>query len=206
MTILVIWSITKEMTIIATVDRRQAVLDAAARSFSIFGYKATTMDKVAKEAQVGKGTIYTFFADKEELFEAIMARFIHQMKEVAEGVLDEELPFFENLHRVLLAMVRFRESHELTIQLTHEMRAMGTPAVAQALADVEQAIIGFIRKEVERAIDKGEIRPCDPEITAFIMLRLYVAFVFEWGERHGKLATEEISRLFHLYLADGLRI
>lgn len=49
-------------------DRRQEILEAATKSFSLFGYKATTMDQVAKLANVGKGTIYTFFANKEELF------------------------------------------------------------------------------------------------------------------------------------------
>ncbi|MER2090772.1 MAG: helix-turn-helix domain-containing protein, partial [Sporosarcina sp.] len=44
-------------------DRRQVILEAAAKSFSLFGYKATTMDQVAKIANVGKGTIYTFFAN-----------------------------------------------------------------------------------------------------------------------------------------------
>lgn len=44
----------------AVVDRRQQVLQAATKSFSLFGYKATTMDQVAKIANVGKGTIYTF--------------------------------------------------------------------------------------------------------------------------------------------------
>lgn len=49
---------------VAVVDRRQQVLQAAAKSFSLFGYKATTMDQVAKIANVGKGTIYTFLQTK----------------------------------------------------------------------------------------------------------------------------------------------
>lgn len=52
-------------------DRRQEILEAAARSFTLFGYKATTMEQVAKIANVGKGTIYTFFANKEILFQEI---------------------------------------------------------------------------------------------------------------------------------------
>lgn len=44
----------------SAVDRRKQVLDAASKSFALFGYKATTMEQVAKIANVGKGTIYTF--------------------------------------------------------------------------------------------------------------------------------------------------
>lgn len=43
-----------------TIDRRQQVMDSAEKSFALFGYKATTMEQVARLANVGKGTIYTF--------------------------------------------------------------------------------------------------------------------------------------------------
>ncbi|CAM5658051.1 HTH-type transcriptional repressor AcnR OS=Lysinibacillus sphaericus OX=1421 GN=acnR PE=4 SV=1 [Lysinibacillus sphaericus] len=34
-------------------DRRQEIIEAAAKSFTLFGYKATTMEQVAKIANVG---------------------------------------------------------------------------------------------------------------------------------------------------------
>ncbi|MES9682444.1 helix-turn-helix domain-containing protein, partial [Gottfriedia acidiceleris] len=49
--------------------KKQNILQAATKSFTIFGYKATTMSQIAKQANVGKGTIYTFFKNKEELFD-----------------------------------------------------------------------------------------------------------------------------------------
>ncbi len=45
---------------------------------SSFGYKATTMDQVARLANVGKGTIYTFFKNKEELFSKATRRYIEE--------------------------------------------------------------------------------------------------------------------------------
>lgn len=50
-------------------DRKKLIVEAAEKSFSEFGYKATTMDHVARRAGVGKGTIYTFFKNKEELLQ-----------------------------------------------------------------------------------------------------------------------------------------
>ena len=38
-------------------DKKLKIINAAKKSFSNFGYKATTMDQIAKIAQVGKGTI-----------------------------------------------------------------------------------------------------------------------------------------------------
>ena len=60
------------------IDRRQEIIAAATKSFTLFGYKATTMDQVAKIANVGKGTIYTFFSNKEELFQEIAMTLIRE--------------------------------------------------------------------------------------------------------------------------------
>lgn len=49
-------------------DRKKLIVEAAAKSFSEFGYKATTMDHVARSAGVGKGTIYTFLKTKKNCF------------------------------------------------------------------------------------------------------------------------------------------
>ncbi|GAB2720234.1 TetR/AcrR family transcriptional regulator [Paenibacillus thermoaerophilus] len=186
-------------------DRKQEILKAAAHSFANYGYKATTVDRVSKIAKVGKGTIYTFFADKEELFGEIVQQVILEMKEIAERAIKPDRTFFENLHDVLLQVLDYRNKHELFIKLNLEIREFGTPAAQAAMNRVEDAIVGFIRKQVEAALERGELKPCDPELTAFVLLKLYVAFVSDWNKKHKPLDNEEIAKWFHLYLAEGLQ-
>jgi AcrR family transcriptional regulator len=186
------------------VNRKQQIIDAATKSFSLFGYKATTMDQVAKLANVGKGTIYTFFKNKEELFDEIVSTLILEMKEAAEQVIDPNLSFFENVHRALYRILEFRKKHQLAIKLFQEEREMGTPAVQEVMKKLERAIIAYIKQKIEEAIEKGEIRPCDSEITAFLMLKLYVALIFDWEQNHKPLEKEKIAELFQLYFLKGL--
>jgi AcrR family transcriptional regulator len=49
------------------IDVADTILDAMERLLGRFGYKKTTMDDVAREAGIGKGTIYLHFPSKEEL-------------------------------------------------------------------------------------------------------------------------------------------
>lgn len=49
-------------------DRRLAVLEAATVLFSEKSFHDVKLDEVAVAADVGKGTIYTYFRSKEELF------------------------------------------------------------------------------------------------------------------------------------------
>ncbi|CAM3680786.1 TetR/AcrR family transcriptional regulator [Marinicrinis lubricantis] len=187
-------------------DRKQWILDAALKSFAMFGYKATTMEQVAKIAKVGKGTIYTFFTTKEQLFDEIIHQVIMEMKELADHTIDRNLPFLENLHRVLYGMLDFREKHELTIRLSYEVQDMGTPMAKEGMLKVEKAIRAYIQKEIERAIERREIKECDPQVTAFVILKLYVALVSDWSKTNEPLSKEQISGIFKLYLAEGLEI
>ncbi|CEG29622.1 TetR/AcrR family transcriptional regulator [Bacillus sp. B-jedd] len=188
-----------------SIDRRQHIIEAATKSFSLFGYKATTMDQVARLANVGKGTIYTFFKNKEELFDEIITSLIKEMKREADEAFKPGLSFHENVHRSLYKMLEFRKEHQLTIKLFQEEKEMGTPAVMEVLATLEQAILNYMKEKVKAAINSGEIGECDPEVTAFIILKLYVSLIFDWEKYHQPLEKEEIARIFERYIFQGLR-
>lgn len=188
----------------AVIDRKKLILEAAAKSFSLYGYKATTMDQVAKLANVGKGTIYTFFKTKEELFDDIINSLIADIRFEVESVLDETSTILDNVNNVLVRIHAFRESHQLTIKLIQEERDMGTQTVVEAMQRVEQSIIQYMKGIIQKAIDKGEIKDCDPEVTAFVMLKMYFSLVIDWQRNHPPLKKEEIAKLFELYLLKGL--
>lgn len=186
------------------VDRKQLIVEAATKSFSLFGYKATTMDQIAKIANVGKGTIYTFFENKEELLAEIVTALIKEMKAEAEETIRDDLSFHENANRAIYRLLEFRKDHQLTIKLFQEEREIGTPTVMEVIQRVEGAIINYIKDKVEEAIQKGEIRQCDPEVTAYIMLKMYVSLIFDWEKCHQPLDKDNIASLFEFYLFKGL--
>jgi AcrR family transcriptional regulator len=61
--------------------RAERILDAATRLLLRWGYRKTTIDDVAREAGVGKGTIYLHWKDKNELFSAAIWRASRQASE-----------------------------------------------------------------------------------------------------------------------------
>ncbi|MHA7965199.1 TetR/AcrR family transcriptional regulator [Paenibacillus sp. CAU 1782] len=187
-----------------SVDRRQLIVEAAAKSFSMFGYKATTMDGVARIASVGKGTIYTFFANKEELFQVIMKEMILEMKNVAESVIQPNRHFFDNLNAALERLLDFREQHELALKLLQEVREIGTPMAVEALGQLERAVVGYISAQVGKAVERKEIKPCDPEMTAFVMLKLYMALAVDWQKTYGPISKQQLSEKLRFYLEGGL--
>ena len=184
--------------------KKQSILEASTKSFTIFGYKATTMSQIAKQANVGKGTIYTFFKNKEELFDEIINNLIAEMKFLAEQSIRDEDTFMEKAHKGIEVFIAFHREHDLTIKLLQEQNEIGTNAVADALKRLNNSIILYIKKKIEEAIEKKEIVECDPEMTALIMLRLYTTLKIEWEKEHEPLNSEKIKELFNFYLLNGL--
>lgn len=187
-----------------SIDRKQQIIEAATKSFSLFGYKATTMEQIAKLANVGKGTIYTFFKNKEDLLDEIISSLILEIKEAAEQAMDPNRPFSENVHQALYRILEFRQQHQLIAKLLQEVRNIGTAAVQEVMKKLDWAIIDYIREKIDIAIKKGEICDCDAEITAFLMLKVYIALIVDWEQDHDPLPKEKIAELFELYFLKGL--
>ena len=76
------------------IEQRQAeILDAANRVFSKHGFAKTTVDQVAVEAGLGKGTIYQYFKSKKELFLAVGRNGMDKLKDtMIEEIEQEEDP------------------------------------------------------------------------------------------------------------------
>jgi AcrR family transcriptional regulator len=65
--------------------RRQQILEAAGRLFKSKGYEATSVDDIAEEADIAKGTIYYHFDTKEEI---VLALTINSVEDARSRILD----------------------------------------------------------------------------------------------------------------------
>ena len=54
--------------------RREAILEAAARVLSVKSYYEATLDEIAAEAELAKGTLYNYYKDKQSLFFSLLNR------------------------------------------------------------------------------------------------------------------------------------
>ena len=67
-------------------DVRQKILDAAEQRLWHYGFKKTTIDEIASDAGVGKGTVYLYFDGKEEIGLAIVSEYKRRSLEQIEFI------------------------------------------------------------------------------------------------------------------------
>ncbi len=69
--------------------RRQQIMIAAKRVFSVKGFSRATMEDIAKEAELSPGTLYLYFKNKDELFSSLSIRILQYLNIRLEHVAND---------------------------------------------------------------------------------------------------------------------
>lgn len=71
-------------------SKRKVILDAAVKEFSRVPYSAASINQIIKEAEISRGSFYTYFEDKDDLIRYILGDFSQKFEEKILGLLEEE--------------------------------------------------------------------------------------------------------------------
>lgn len=151
------WSRRKE-------SRPQELLDAALDLFVERGFAATRLDDVAKQAGVSKGTLYLYFANKEELFKAVVRENLVPVLGEAEHLAQEFTGSSAALFRDLMLgwWQRIGETKLSGITKLIMAESGNFPELAIFYNDeVIQRTNGMLIKVLERGMASGEFRRID---------------------------------------------
>lgn len=93
--------------------KEEAILKAAKKLFSKFGFKKVSMDEIAREAGVTKKTVYANFSSKEELLNELIKYELKSMKDEFESIENKSDDFFEGIEQGLISLLVFRKKNNL---------------------------------------------------------------------------------------------
>src|SRR3982751_3500194 len=91
-----------------SIATRERILDAAERLLGRFGYRKMTVDDIATEAGIGKGTVYLSFPSKEEVVLGTVARIVDAVCDEMARLAASDNPRAERLRAMLMARILIR--------------------------------------------------------------------------------------------------
>ncbi len=91
-------------------DKKTLILEAADNLFHRYGYAKTSLDDIAKEAGMGKGTIYYHFESKEDIFFGVVEQYAERYEKIIRDSVDAATGFVE----------KFTTLIELPLKLTYK--------------------------------------------------------------------------------------
>ena len=143
------------------------VLEGARKVFMDRGYEGASVDEIARAAGTSKATLYSYFPDKRQLFEAVMQTACGRTGEVMGADAPGE-PVEVALRRMAASFARFlfspaaQEMFRVCIAEAGRFPALGAAFHASGLARARSQLIAFF----EAAAARGELNIDDPETAA----------------------------------------
>jgi AcrR family transcriptional regulator len=164
--------------------RVQSIQEAAIRVISRKGMASATMQEIAEEAGVAKGTIYLYFRDREELVEKTFETAIGELHKRIDAALDGDGPFAQRLRAVITAKLAFFNENREFFRLYHTLRMPEGSASQQRRQKRNcqpqyRARVDRLAAHLKLAMDAGEVRPLDPKRLALFLIETSTAIVLE---------------------------
>lgn len=136
---------------------RQAILQAARQLFPQQGFDQTRIEDLAQLAGVGKGTIYSYFASKEQILIDLLADNRLQIMEQFQHHNNPKAPVIEQVMTLFLCQFDFcRQHRELTRIMFRESMFPALPSIDQR-HQVDMAYIQAVVMVLSGAQQRGEL-------------------------------------------------
>jgi AcrR family transcriptional regulator len=190
-------------------ERRQGILKAAASVFARKGFERATTREIAQAAEVAEGTIYNYFASKEELLAALVDAVRDEFAAVlAEGQLEGD-------HRDHLV-----RAVERALQVIAD-NAESIRGLVAALWDQSRGFEGYlipgsrllmvaVQAHLQTGMQEGTLRPLDSEAVAHMILGMvtFLALPYVRGVEAVPSAQQRHvqAELLATVLLDGLKL
>jgi AcrR family transcriptional regulator len=183
--------------------RKAEIIKAAIQAFSRKGYHRTKVSDITKEVGISTGTFYIYFENKRELFiEVVEDVFRHIVGDAARNIKGEE-----HLGRKLVIRGRtFYGNYSRYMEILHQLRAeiaSDEDWPQEKLNHLYRALTGPVIKEAQEAIDKGQLRPVDPELFAFALTGMIEVMSFRIS-LDDKYTIEDAIRFIGDMIVNGL--
>lgn len=187
---------------------RDRIVSAGRELFTRQGFRKTSVDEIARQAQVAKGTIYTYFNSKTDL--------------MMQAIVDEKMAFMQELEPVLCpgqtgrAMLRKwigligRIANDMPLvsrllsgdgELMALFAAMG-PQIREQIATMQRSML---MQFIELAVGEGRLSPTQLAERAQVLLGLmYVAGQLTSDNLRGEISRERYAELLAEIIVEGL--
>lgn len=190
---------------INTTSRKDEIMKASAILFSRKSYHDVTMDEIAEEVGVAKGTLYLYFESKENLYLEIMEHTFEAIESRLEKEIAKDDPAPRKLKKILTLIFNFylQNLDVLRILTRDETRLVSEHYKFTALWRNRR--INLYKKVLEKGIKEGSFRPANTELMSLVIFGLVgsVMHFYPTDKTADEIAEEVFSMISEGILTPG---
>lgn len=179
--------------------KKQEIIESAISIIGEKGYHATTMEEIANNLLMTKGSIYYYFKDKQDLLYQSQVMILENSIENIQNIIDQDLPIKEKFHKMMYIHIEY---------LIRERTAFGIGTRPEQFFEGEQleSVLGlrktyskFLDLLIEQGIKEKEFVPIDVKIARNLVLGA-MNWVVHWYSPDGEKDESELAKTMSDYL------
>ena len=170
--------------------RLNIVLDAAEEVFADASYAASSVEEIARRAEISVGTLYNLFRSKEDIYRAVVSRAQESFFEEIEKKVDEARGPLEQVHVVVNHFfehfTHYSRQFRLYLSATNGFQwELKSKLVKEAERHQRDFLIRFV-EVCQRGIDEGIFKAgIAADLMAITVLGIPHSFLMYWVEQEG---------------------
>ncbi len=182
------------VSITQMMDKRTAILDAALQLISKQGFHATPVSQIAEKAQVGAGTVYRYFENKDDLLNQLYLEIKGQIHEAMNEGITQEMPAESLFKRLWLNVFEFDVKHPQEFSFVEQY--CDSPFLTDTTRAAESGVLQNHREAFERGVRDGVLQDLPAEMVFSIfsgsiasLAKKHLAGVLEMTEERRQQAA-----------------
>ncbi len=185
---------------------RGALYQAASSVMSEYGWPGLTMDRVAEEAGVSKGTVYNYFKDKKELVWFVITNLALDIEERLKNIIESHQSCAETVKEIVMKELQGRREHgHLATAIIHAFHE--EPELRKRMLSSDHPF-NRVDKMIEdlfaRGMEKGEFRKMDPKAMQSVFSAILMGISRRWAGGRLDIGTDEMSDFIISLLNEGI--
>ncbi len=169
---------------------RKAIMQAAVKLFGKKGFEKTSIEELAREAGIGKGTIYSYFQTKSDILHAFCEDELESLHQELTSNADKEIPILQQMVSIYMSEFRHITENREFGRLFMQQTAFPRDVDLELHLENENNYFKLLFPLLEKAQERGELRK-DLEFLHITghFYGLYLLLVSAWFT--GRIKTEE---------------
>ncbi|MBP7764043.1 MAG: TetR/AcrR family transcriptional regulator [Deltaproteobacteria bacterium] len=194
-------------------QRKSNILDTARELLLEKGLNATSINQIAKRAELSVGAIYFYYKDKEELFAALQLEGLELLHEAIRKAVAKKAAPDKKIRAIAMAYLQFSEEHKNYFDIINYFltspETIFSPELKSEIDEHGDASIAMMTLAVQEGIDAGLFKSVDPKRQAIILWAAFNGMIQLKKLQKTILAKNEYISLYGEIVdrfLDGLRV
>jgi len=169
-------------------EKRERIIDAALSEFASKGFTAANINVIAKNAEISIGSMYNYFASKEDLFLTLFEGGYAKLEEALSSVDLSKGDIFDKFEKLSRVAQEYSRKSRRWVQLYQDCTSEGIFPISKKLSrNFETITAKYYKSLLEEAKEQGVIdKNLDNDLTSFCIDNLVVMVQYSYASEYFK--------------------